>query len=249
MDLFKIGDLKHLVVNAHMYEEDLPQLYELRRRGPVHWSVRLQSTPDAKPQTGTVEEVGVVLDQTQHTALVQGFVDNPLRQLHIGQFVNAQIIVPAEKGTVEVPAAAVVDDGTFSYVFVVRADNLAKLERRAVSVVRRFSDIVQLRAEPTDAELAHGLKPLTTTDQVIVSGAVELNGAWKICRRKPTESPVAGRDERISERSKRCRTLLGAQVPGPPLPFLCRQLGSSVDHSDRGNKRNRGAAFPFPTAR
>ncbi|MFL5341063.1 MAG: efflux RND transporter periplasmic adaptor subunit [Gemmataceae bacterium] len=176
-DLFKVSDLRRLVVNAHMYEEDLPKLYELRRQGKVDWLIRLQSNPDAKPETGTVEEIGVVLDPTQHTALVQGYVNNPNLQLRVGQFVNAQIVEPAEPGTLEVPANAVVDDGTSSFVFVARDDNLTRLERRPVAVVRRFSDVVQLRAEPSAAEAARGARPISNSDEVIVSGAVELNGA------------------------------------------------------------------------
>ena len=180
VDLFKMADLSRLVVNAHMFEDDLSKLYELQKQhGPIKWSVRLQATPDAPPQIGTVEEIGVVLDSTQHTALIQGFVPNPQRQLLIGQFVNAQIIVPPDpkENLVEVPATAVVDEGANSFVFVPQSGGLDRLERRPVSVIRRFADVVQLRSEPRPEDTVRGVKPLSVKDRVIVSGAVELNGA------------------------------------------------------------------------
>jgi len=42
-DLFKIGDLSHLIVWAHLYEEDLPLVQALPR--PIRWTVTLPARP------------------------------------------------------------------------------------------------------------------------------------------------------------------------------------------------------------
>src|SRR5205823_2133152 len=102
LDMFKIADLSRLGVMVNVYEEDLPKLVALppeQRR----WSLELMADPGARPRQGRFESIGNVIDPTQHTAIVKGWLDNPDGQLRVGQFVTATIEVPNRPGLVVVP--------------------------------------------------------------------------------------------------------------------------------------------------
>ena len=75
-DLFKIGDLSHLVVWAHLYEEDLPLVQALPR--PIRWTVTLPARPRVVFH-GISRPSLARSDPNQHTALVTGRVENAER--------------------------------------------------------------------------------------------------------------------------------------------------------------------------
>lgn len=161
-DLFKIGDIDHLAVWVHVYEEDLPILASLPR--PIEWSVELPSRPGIS-FSGTLEKVGAVIDPTQHTALATGRVDNLNGDLKIGQFVTVKIQIPPPKDQLELPATSVVDSGRESYVFVRHEGEENLYSRRPVHVVRRFRDRVFVH---------HDDQGVQEGDVVITSGALML---------------------------------------------------------------------------
>jgi cobalt-zinc-cadmium efflux system membrane fusion protein len=166
-DLFKVGDLTHLLVWAHVYEEDLPLLQELPK--PVRWEVHVASRPGAVFH-GKMEQVAAVIDPNQHTALVTGRVENPAHELKVGQFVTVQLSLPAPADEVELPAGAVVEDGRASVVFVQPDPAEGKFVRTPVTVTRRFRDAVCVKA-------GGGVKP---GDKVVTSGALLLRDAMEL---------------------------------------------------------------------
>ncbi len=162
-DLFKVADLDTLIVWAHAYEEDLPTLQRLPT--PIPWTIQLPAQPGVVHR-GRVERINPVLDPNQHTALVSGPVDNRDGSLRAGQFVTATIDVKATGSEVEVPTAALVEDGRESVVFVQPSPGLPRFERRTVTVIRRFQDIVHLQAGS-----------IRVGERVVIGGAVLLNEA------------------------------------------------------------------------
>jgi cobalt-zinc-cadmium efflux system membrane fusion protein len=162
-DLFKIADLSKLAFWAHAYEEELPTLQQLHPGSK--WTIRLPSRP-GETFEGVFERVGAVIDPNQHTALVYGRVDNAAGQLRVGQFVTAEVQLMPERGELEVPTAALVEDGRASIVFVQPDPEKPVFVRRRVQVVRRFDDVVHLRA----GAVQRG-------EFVVDSGAVLLNEA------------------------------------------------------------------------
>jgi RND family efflux transporter MFP subunit len=168
-DLFKIGDLKKLRVWANLYEDDLADLQNLMRKGPVRWRIRLKADPNARPLSGYVERIGDVVDPNDHTVRVMGFVDNPELLMKAGQFINATIDLPPDKNEVEVPATAVVMDGKDNYLFVQRDPSKNAYTLRRVQVVRRLQDWVSVKV--ADGNAGEGIKP---GDRVVIAGAVEL---------------------------------------------------------------------------
>ena len=162
IDLFKIGVVSELDVWAHVYEDDLPLLQAEEK--PVKWTVTPLSRPDLQ-LAGTLEEISDVIDPNQHTALVRGRVPNGDRSLKVGQPVTVSVNVKAEKGLLEVPAEAVVEDGRESVVMVRPSEKDNRFIRKSVQVVRRFRDVIYVRHE------ANGLQP---DERVVTNGALLL---------------------------------------------------------------------------
>src|SRR5262249_54594293 len=171
-DLFKVADLDRLTVWAHAYEEDLPRLQELPK--PIPWTITVPADPRLKPIAGTVDHIGAIVDPTQHTVLLRGQVPNKDGWLRVGQFITATIEVPPPPGQVEVPAAALVEDGRASIVFVQDRDDPTRFTLRRVAVARRLPGVVRVHATLTDAQRKEGLQPLADGDVVVTAGAVEL---------------------------------------------------------------------------
>ncbi|HQX52242.1 MAG TPA: efflux RND transporter periplasmic adaptor subunit [Planctomycetaceae bacterium] len=164
-DLFKIGDTSHLVVWAHVYEEDLPLLESLPR--PIPWSVSVPSRAGSE-FSGTLDRIGAVIDQSQHTGLVTGRVENTTGDLKVGQFVMVSIDMPPREDELELPVTAVVEDGRGSVVFLQESSQTNLFRRTAVNVMRRSHDSIYVKIEE------HGIQPGT---QIVTSGAMMVQNA------------------------------------------------------------------------
>jgi cobalt-zinc-cadmium efflux system membrane fusion protein len=160
-DLFKIADLSSLAVWAHVYEDDLPALLSLPR--PIQCKLTVPGRPGG-PLTAWLDQIGSVVDPNQNTALVSGRVENPTGDLKIGQFVTIRISVPPPADALEIPTAAVVEDGNRSVVFVRKSET--ECSRVTVHVLRRTHDRVFVRADSA------GLSP---GDPVVTTGALLLS--------------------------------------------------------------------------
>jgi cobalt-zinc-cadmium efflux system membrane fusion protein len=166
-DLFKVADLRRLIVMANLYEDDLPSLLSLSEDERV-WEVRLTANPQAPPITGKIETIGNVIDPNQHTAVVQGWIDNSQDQLRVGQFVEAVISLPPRGNQVEIPLGGLIDDGPRKFVMVALDEQLTRLQRREVIVDRRTQQSAYVRG---DGPLA-----LHEGERVLVRGVLELSG-------------------------------------------------------------------------
>lgn len=164
-DLFKIGDMSHLTVWAHVWEEDLPLLETLPR--PIQWTVTLPSHQGTK-FSGSLEKVGAVIDTGQHTALVSGRVENPRGKLKVGQSVAVTIELPPSAEQLELPATAVVEDGRQSVVFVQPNSREPRFVQRPVHVVRRLREVVYIQAAANEVQPG---------DRIVTKGALLLREA------------------------------------------------------------------------
>lgn len=174
-DLLKIADLSRLQVMAFIYEEDLPRLLNLppeQRMWRLSWPSATESfTPKLK-----IDRIGHVVDSSQHTAAVMGWIDNADDKLRIGQFVTAEVEVPCSCDSVVVPVTAVIDQGVRSCVLVATDETGTHLAPRWVKVTRRTGR--EIWVEPAhqgshskENLSKHGLIP---GEKVVSSGAIEL---------------------------------------------------------------------------
>ncbi|HTU24665.1 MAG TPA: efflux RND transporter periplasmic adaptor subunit [Pirellulales bacterium] len=171
-ELFKVADLSVLTVYLHAYEEDL--MY-LRQMGlPIRAEVHVPANPDLGVLEAKIDRIGDTIDPNEHMALLIGSVKNAGGTLQAGQFVSATIPIWNEPNIVEVPATALVDEGSDSYVFVQTDPDVLKFECRKVRVVRRQRDVVYLRSHLNDEERDQGVKELHADELVVARGALEL---------------------------------------------------------------------------
>lgn len=166
LDLFKIADLSKLVVMANIYEDDLPAL--LAMPAPERsWKVFISSRPTDEPLSGTIDSVGNVIDPNQHTAVVQGSLDNSQGDFRVGQFVEAVIEIPESGPGWEMPLSALIDSGDVSRVILADSDDLTRLRPVNVRVVRMMSSVA--RVVSVGGELHEGDRLLTTGGQELMN--------------------------------------------------------------------------------
>ena len=166
-ELFKVGDTSHLSVWAHVYEEDLPLLESLRH--PIPWTVSVPSRTGAD-FAGSLDRISAVIDQMQHTALVVGRVENTTGDLKVGQFVTVSIELPPSSDELELPVAAVVEDGHQSVVFVEHEAEPYSFTRRAVKVIRRYRDRIYVKSE---VDGVHPGQRIMNSGALMVKNAME----------------------------------------------------------------------------
>ncbi|MSR56518.1 MAG: HlyD family efflux transporter periplasmic adaptor subunit [Planctomycetaceae bacterium] len=175
LDIFKLADLSRLDVLAHAYEEDLPALEQL----PHHernWTILLKANPKAESLHGRFDRIGNIIDPSQHTALLMGWVDNTSGKLRVGQFVAARIDLPAPPNEVAVPVGAVVDLDGRSYVFTRSSSDPGQFTRRRVFPVRRFESFVAIDCgpRPRSAGDTCEVDALKSGEWVVTTGGIQL---------------------------------------------------------------------------
>jgi cobalt-zinc-cadmium efflux system membrane fusion protein len=186
VNLFQIADVNRLLVIANAPEDQLPVL-EALDHGERRWTVRTVGAESAMGLPGTIDEIGYLIDPNQHTAVIKGYVDNPGQRIRAGQYVAATVPIPPPTGVVEIPIAALVDDGQQSLVFVQTDAAKPQYTMRRVQVTNRFDQKVFVRSTPipkeeqwTAREAEEGLLPkeaLQPGERVLQSGAGELKAA------------------------------------------------------------------------
>ena len=109
-DLFKIADLSRLQVRANALRRRFAGMRalppELRR-----WRIDVKADPNDVPMPGKFDIVGNIIDPSQHTGTVTGWLDNPKGRFSIGAFLTLIIDLPADPNLVLVPTSALIEQG------------------------------------------------------------------------------------------------------------------------------------------
>jgi len=132
--------------------------------------------------------------------VVKGHLDNPNGLLRAGQFISATVELPPPPDVVEVPIAALVEDGLQSLVFVQADPATAHYTMRRVQVTHRFDRTAFVRSSPipkdqqlTPEEAEQGLlprEPLRPSERILPSGSVELKTALLDLESQPEKKPA-----------------------------------------------------------
>jgi cobalt-zinc-cadmium efflux system membrane fusion protein len=173
VNLFTLASLDRLPVLAHVNEADLPALSALKPE-QRQWTIRGAGDPSGPAGRGRFGEVGYVIDPNQRTAVIKGYVENPDGRLRPGQSITASISLPGRTDEVVLPAAAVVEQGGQTYLFVQTEAGKSFYEQRRVLVVRRGHDQVHVRSRLTPEQERQGFKTVRMGERIVTSGAIEL---------------------------------------------------------------------------
>ncbi len=107
-----IADLSHVWVICDVYENDLASV-KMGERADIHLAAF-----SGKTYTGTVSDIGAILDPSIRTAKVRFQVQNPGDQLRIGMFATATLLSGRPSPVVVIPAAAALQLHDTAFVFV-----------------------------------------------------------------------------------------------------------------------------------
>jgi len=183
VNLFQIARVDRLAVFANVPEDEVPTLEALPTAKRL-WTVK---TVGSDPVSGVIDDVGYLIDPSQHTAVVKGHIDNPKEVMRAGQFISATVDLPPPPDVVEVPVDAVVEDGQTCVVFVQDKDRKDHYTMRRVQPTHRFDGSVFVRSKPfakgeqrTAEEEELGVlpkEPLRPGERVLTSGVGELKAA------------------------------------------------------------------------
>ena len=188
--LYQIANTDKLLVSANCPEEDIKELFELKEHlkelnlPGMQWVLRPLGEAESTACSVRLTKSDELVDQNMHTVPLRGRIPNKNRLLRAGQYVTATIELPAPKNVVEIPAAAVADDGKQAVVFVQPNADKNEYTMRRVVITHRFENRVFVRTELSEREKKlssedeeQGLMPKGTLqrgDRVIMSGLLEL---------------------------------------------------------------------------
>jgi len=182
--LFQIAKADKLLIMANAPEETVKDLYDESKKGDLKWTIRSLGEPNSDGVSGPIESIGMLVDPNQHTVPIKGYIDNKDKVLRAGQLVTATIQLRPLDDAVEIPAAAIADDGKQAIVFVQPDANKSEFVMRRVMVVGRNENRVCVRSQLSEKEKQltpeeqdQGLLPkseLKVGERVITSGLLEL---------------------------------------------------------------------------
>ena len=153
-----VADLSHVWVVCDVYENDLSQVHV-----GEHADVRLNAFPN-RVLSGTISDIGAILDPSLRTAKVRIEVPNPGDQLRIGMFATATFHGSRSDSVLELPSTAILHLHDRDWVFVPSGAQ-GRFDRIAVSIGQTLpANMVEVKSG-----LAQG--------QSVVANALELENA------------------------------------------------------------------------
>jgi len=109
---FTIADLSHVWIICDVYENDLAQVHLGQKA-----EIRLTAYP-GKVFTGTIGDIGAILDPTIHTAKVRIQVENPGMLMRVGMFATATFYGSAKQAHPSLPATAILHLHDREWIYV-----------------------------------------------------------------------------------------------------------------------------------
>lgn len=155
--LFTMANLSSVWIEASVHEGDFDMLAssqegsEVRFRSPAYLDREFE---------GTVIYSGDLVDEKSRSVKLLAKAANPDRLLKPGMFVEVDILSPRKKAAVQIPASALLDEGSRTFVFVKTAPD--RFVRREVDAEAPRGDLVTIR------------RGLETGDEVVIEGEYKL---------------------------------------------------------------------------
>jgi len=164
--LLNIVNLTTVLLEAQVFERDLPTVRESRRA-----SYTASAMPDEvytigvgdNSDGGRLVTLGQAIDPQTRTANVIYEVPNPLNRLRDGMFVEITIDTTGNQTVLSVPKEAVITEQGRTFVFVFDSGEL--FERRAVTLGAEGQDYYEVRSglRPDERVVTEGIYQLRST--------------------------------------------------------------------------------------
>jgi len=119
-----VADLSWVWVLADLFESDATEVKEGSRA-----LVTSPSMPSLQAE-GTVAMVSAVVDPDRHTVPIRVRLANPEGTLRPNTYARVRFATANRRGTVEIPATALITDGSRQYVYV--RDDAGRFARREI---------------------------------------------------------------------------------------------------------------------
>ena len=159
--LVVVTQLQPITVVFNVSEDDLPQI-QAQLKGGHTLEVDAFDRADTKQiATGKLTSLDNEIDTTTGTLKFRATFANPGNTLFPNQFVNARLLVKTLQNVVLVPSAAVQQNGTQAFVYLVKPD--PKDEKAATVSVQNISVL-------TSNEKVNAVQGLNTNTTVATSG-------------------------------------------------------------------------------
>lgn len=180
VDLYRIGRLDRVWVNAEVYEFDAPWV-QLGQRASMELSY-----VGGEPIEGTISYIHPTLNPKTRTLRVRLEFDNPELSLKPGMFATIEIEAQSKEGVVLVPAEAIIHSGTRQLVFV--ALELGRYEMREVT-----TGVVGDRYQTEVLSGLHEGERVVTSGQFLLDSESQLNEAVQklLAKRLHSKDPAA----------------------------------------------------------
>ncbi|NTV46525.1 MAG: efflux RND transporter periplasmic adaptor subunit, partial [Chlorobiales bacterium] len=130
--LFRIVNLSKVLVVGRIFE---PDFGKLQAGQPVE--INAGAYPN-EHFSGTLQSVGIAVDEETHTLPIRVILDNPGHKLKPEMHVELKISTETPGDVLVIPNNAIGIDGTEKFVFVQKSDSL--FERRAVQVSQQTKE-------------------------------------------------------------------------------------------------------------
>ena len=140
-DVMLLADLSTVWAWADIYEQDLQQLLEAEKLGPIPVEVLVRAFPD-RTFKGGIDYIGATMDEQTRTVKVRATVQNPQHLLRPGMFCEIRVAAGYSEEILAVPQTALLSDEGYDFVFIHWKEDY--YIRRPVRRGREFFESVEI---------------------------------------------------------------------------------------------------------
>ena len=199
--LVVITQLQPITVVFNVSEDDLNQIRAQLTGGRSLEVDAYDRTFDKKISAGTLTSLDNQVDTTTGTVKFRGEFPNGDFELYPNQFVNARLLVKTLRGVTLVPSAAVQQNGTSAFVYVVKPDNIVAVQEVKVltsdeteTAVQALKPGVEVATSGFD-RLENGVKVTIRGERTLQKGTAQKSTARKSTVRHGN-APARGRKKK-----------------------------------------------------
>jgi multidrug efflux system membrane fusion protein len=177
--LVTLTQLQPIAVTFTLPQQTLPSIVDhMRQDGKLRV---LATAPESKAliDSGELELVDNLIDQTTGTIKLKAVMPNAERHLWPGGFVNVRLLLTVKTGGLVIPAPALQRGPQGSYVFVVKADHTVEMRALKVATVEAGLALIDSGLEEAETVVTDGMAKLANGAKVMLPGEGREKGEGK----------------------------------------------------------------------